>query len=73
MEKQRQAERGSRWALEILAYDGKCRAYLIHQGYGRQVMVWRQLEWQLPDVPITERLVLEELMDAALVMAQQLA
>lgn len=66
-------DQGSTWQLEIQAAEGKCRAYLVHTRHGHQPTVWRSTEWQLPDVPVTERLILEEFLDIALVLQEQLA
>lgn len=62
----------SRWSLEIVAGEGKCYGFLLYQHHGHRQVIWQTTDWMLPNVPLSQRLLLEEFGDLALWMRAQL-
>lgn len=60
----------SRWFLEITAGGGHCAGHLCYSHGLRRPVVWSSTVWTLPAMPLTERMMLGELVDLGLVLME---
>ena len=63
----------SRWAVEMIAAEGRCAINLLYSRNGAPATVWASVSWTLPDVPLTADAMLNELYDGFLCLLEELA
>lgn len=63
----------SRWWVEILAGEGRCKAHLMYQHGSKPSVIWATTDWTLPAVALRQDLILQELIDVSLVLMERSA